>query len=250
QKIKESSSASDAADTETEKARAEKEIVALETLLADINRDWTSTDQRVLGPILHSPPIRLGVGNEQLTEDWAVFEIDRTKLGSGFQGNALDLGLTSELTVMKKCWSAKADDWEFNYPYDGELFALRDFLPVHLMRHPDAHDRRSGEPSLLVIKSGSTTGTTFGRANGVFSLVREYSDTDVWQTSRQWAIMSFGDLGHNPLPDDESGAFAALCNSGAIIADMKGRIGGMLNGGSCRVKEPDSREEQELDLVY
>lgn len=250
QNIKERSSASNAAHAETKKARAEKEILALETLLADINRDWMSIDQRVLGHLLHSPPIRLGVGKEQFTEDWAVFEIDRTKLGPGFQGNALDLGNMSEMTVMKKCRSGKGEDWEFDYPFDDELFALRDFLPVHLMRQPDAHDQRTGEPSLLVIKSGSTTGTTFGRANGVFSLVREYSDTDVWQMSRQWAIMSFGDLGFLPLPDDESGAFAALGDSGAIIADTKGRIGGMLTGGSCKVNAPNSREEQELDLVY
>ena len=41
------------------------------------------------------------------------------------------------------------------------------------MRSPDMWDV-DGEPCLLVVKNGNASGTTIGRANGVFSVVRHY----------------------------------------------------------------------------
>jgi len=40
------------------------------------------------------------------------------------------------------------------------------------MRNPDMWDP-NGKPC-LVVKSGNATGTTIGRANGVFSIIRDY----------------------------------------------------------------------------
>ena len=40
-----------------------------------------------------------------------------------------------------------------------------------------------GEPCLLVVKSGNATDTTLGRANGAFSVVRDYfTDMSINQT--------------------------------------------------------------------
>jgi hypothetical protein len=80
--------------TKTERlvAEAEEAMEALQAFLEDVNRDWKSIDNHVLGPILHCPPINLGVGNERFTEDWGVFQVDRAKLGPGFEGNVMDLG--------------------------------------------------------------------------------------------------------------------------------------------------------------
>lgn len=60
------------------------------------------------------------------------------------------------------------------------------------MRHPDMKDQ-DGEPCLLVVKNGNATGTTLGRANGVFSIVREYfsGDMSVSTTSMEWAIINY-----------------------------------------------------------
>lgn len=60
----------------------------------------------------------------------------------------------------------------FTYP-DNRLLGLQDLISEDLMRNPDMlnHD---GEPYLLVIKNGNTTGVTIGRATDIFSYVREY----------------------------------------------------------------------------
>jgi len=34
----------------------------------------------------------LDVGEHRLTEDWGIFQVNRAKLGAGFQGNKIDLG--------------------------------------------------------------------------------------------------------------------------------------------------------------
>ena len=72
--------------------KAEKMVETLTTLLHDVKTDWRKIPNRVLGPVLCSPPIRVGVGAECFTEDWGVFYIDRNKLGDGFQGNKIHLG--------------------------------------------------------------------------------------------------------------------------------------------------------------
>ena len=71
---------------------AEKTMEELEGLLNRVNKEWKKIDNRVIGHILRSPPIGLGVSEQHFTEDWGVFVIDRTKLGDGFQGNKMDLG--------------------------------------------------------------------------------------------------------------------------------------------------------------
>jgi hypothetical protein len=90
------------------------------------------------------------------------------------------------------------------------------------MHNPDMWDS-DGEPRLLVIKSGNATGTTIGRANGIFSIVRDYSnDMSINQTSMEWAIINYG---------SKSELFSEPGDSGSAIADIRGRIGGMLTGG-------------------
>ena len=89
-----------------------------------------------------------------------------------------------------------------------------------------------GVPCLLVIKSGDyATGTTLGRANGVFSIVRDYfTDMSVNQTSMEWGIINY---------DSKSEVFSEPGDSGSIIADIRGRIGGMLTGGAGKTGSSD-----------
>jgi hypothetical protein len=99
------------------------------------------------------------------------------------------------------------------------------------MRIPDMKDQ-DGEPCLLVVKNGNTTGTTLGRANGVFSVVREYfpGNMSISTTSMEWAILNY---------NSESDVFSEPGDSGSIIADIRGRIGGMLTGGAGKTKTSD-----------
>ena len=82
-----------------------------------------------------------------------------------------------------------------------------------LMRNPDMWDS-SGEPCLLVVKSGNATGTTIGRANGIFSIVRDYfNDMSINQTSMEWGIIHY---------DSKSEVFSEPGDSGSAIADIRG----------------------------
>jgi hypothetical protein len=84
---------------------------------------------------------------------------------------------------------------------------------------------------LLVVKSVNATGTTIGRANGIFSIVREYFiDMSINQTSMEWGILNY---------KSKSEVFSEPGDSGSAIADIRGRIGGMLTGGAGKKKSPD-----------
>ena len=117
----------------------------------------------------------------------------------------------------------------FKYPVD-RLLPLRDLISEDLMHNPDMVDQ-DGEPCLSVIKDGMATGLTIGRPTGVFSYVRKYFSNNTHQTSMEWAILPY---------DHKSGPFSALGDSGSIIADGHGRIGGLLTGGAGnRTKDYD-----------
>ena len=53
---------------------------------------WREPSQRVLGHVARSPPITLGAGMEGFTEDYAVVELDSSKVKNAFKGNVIDLG--------------------------------------------------------------------------------------------------------------------------------------------------------------
>jgi len=126
----------------------------------------------------------------------------------------------NEFTV--KCFPCGDANWEFEYPED-RLLPLKGIITDDLMRAPDLRDS-DGEPCLLVAKRGNATGTTLGRANGIFSIVRDYfNDMSINQTSVEWGIINY---------DSKSDVFSEPGDSGSIIADICGRIGGMLTGGS------------------
>jgi hypothetical protein len=106
----------------------------------------------------------------------------------------------------------------FDYPFE-RLLPLRDMITEERMRETDMLDN-DNEPCLLVIKSGNATGVTIGRATGMFSFVRDHV---TGEESKEWAIYNYGLF---------SGPFSAPGDSGSIIVDGLGRIGGLLTGGS------------------
>lgn len=125
-----------------------------------------------------------------------------------------------EFTI--KCYPHGEANWKFQYPEDG-LLPLTDTITDHLMRNPDMWGL-DGQPCLLVVKNGNATGTTIGRAHGIFSVVREYFiDLSIHQTSMEWGIINY---------DSKSEVFSEVGDSGSIVVDIHGRIGGMITGGS------------------
>lgn len=102
----------------------------------------------------------------------------------------------------------------FKYPLD-HLLLLHGMISEELISKPEALDS-TGDRCILVIKNGTSTGVTIGRATGIQSFVR---DDDTGEISREWAIYNY---------DSKSGVFSAPGDSGSIVVGGLGRIGGML----------------------
>ena len=113
----------------------------------------------------------------------------------------------------------------FKYP-DNRLLPLHSTITEERMCEPDMLDH-DNEACLLVIKNGNATGITIGRASGIFSFVL---DDDIAQESMEWAIYNI---------DNKSGVFSAPGDSGSIIVDGLGRIGGLLTGGTGKTETSD-----------
>jgi len=178
-------------------------------------------ESRVLGHAILSPPIGLNVGKEGCTEDWAVIAIDASKIDrTNFIGNAIDLGTHIPADTLKRMmYPDIRNPASFKY-LDDRLLRLKGTITKSEMRHPTAIDH-AGEPCLMVMKRGKATGLTVGRANGIRPYTRYYSN--ITGTSTEWAIL--------PL-DSDSGPFSDKGDSGAVIVDGLGRIGGLLTAGA------------------
>ncbi|KAH8111913.1 hypothetical protein DFH11DRAFT_556970 [Phellopilus nigrolimitatus] len=227
-----------AAVNEAQEARAR-----LSAFYQYVSTQWAAPESRVLGHVVLSPPISVGSSSSSgggYTEDWAVIEIDGSKIdASNFNGNAIDL-LThvpvDKFTAMMHPPNAK-NARSFSYPFD-RLLRLKDTIPEDEMRRPAAADQ-NGEPGLMVLKRGGASGLTVGRANNICSYARYYPPYYINdETSKEWAI----------LPrNSESGPFSKNGDSGSVVVDGRGRMGGLLTGGTGRHA---SLSESQLDITY
>ncbi|KAE9384186.1 hypothetical protein BT96DRAFT_929422 [Gymnopus androsaceus JB14] len=195
-----------------------REIAELRTLHQSASTNWATPESRVIGHLILSPPIKYGAGTEGYTQDWAVIQIDADKIDStNFNGNAINLDTTDISNAELAAMMGPA----FAYPKDGFL-RLKNIIPEDELRRHSTLDQ-NGNPCLMVIKRGSATGLTLGCANSVLSYIRHYFKDGEPETSKEWAILQF---------DSKSGAFSAKGDSGAVIVDGLGRMGGLLTGAS------------------
>ncbi|CAA7262377.1 unnamed protein product [Cyclocybe aegerita] len=207
---------------------AKRAIEELNAFYQNVATQWATPESRVLGHVVLSPPINAGEG---YTEDWAIIEIDTSKVdASNFEGNAIDLGTRISSYNLTRMMNPKPPhDHPFEYPFD-RLVRLEGTIPDEEMRHPTVLDKNN-EPCLMVLKRGNTTGLTVGRANNVFS----YARNDYAETSKEWAILPF---------DSKSHAFSKTGDSGSVIVDGLGRIGGLLTGGSS------AKPSEDINITY
>ena len=66
---------------------------ALDEFRNEVLDKWLSKSQRILGHIVRSPPITLGAGTDRFTEDYAVVELDSSRIKDAFLGNVIDVGM-------------------------------------------------------------------------------------------------------------------------------------------------------------
>ncbi|KAH9925767.1 uncharacterized protein B0H18DRAFT_1169292 [Fomitopsis serialis] len=221
--------------TQAQLEDANKAIEDLEKFYETVKEDWGQASQRIIGHIRSSPAVSFNVGPKGFTEDWRAIELDGPKFRDAFKGNFIDLGrlvqqiqsgteIEPDIFIMKMY--PHGGHTTFKYPYN-RLLPLRDMITEERMREPDTLDNEN-EACSLVIKNGAATGVTIGRATGLFSFVRD----DVFgHESMEWAIYNYG--------DQYSGVFAAPGDSGSIIVDGLGRIGGLLTGGTGKTDTSD-----------
>jgi hypothetical protein len=120
------------------------------------------------------------------------------------------------------------DRANYQYPKDSLLQAYGVVKDAEI-RDPQQLDVHN-EKCLLVVKNGLTTGTTFGRANGLESFTRVYRDYSIGHTSIEIAVLPY---------DKSHGKFSHAGDSGSIVLARDGRIVGMLTGGAGLTDEND-----------
>jgi hypothetical protein len=204
---------------------AREAVEQLNIFYQDVSKRWATPESRILGHVILSPPINVGINNECYTEDWAIIEVDASKIDVGnFNGNAIDLGThISESDFMRMMCPKPRDSNYFMYPIY-RLLMLKGIISDDELRHPTAPDENNN-PCLMVIKRGRTTGVTIGCANNIFSYTR-FGE----QTSKEWVILPF---------NSKSGTFSKMGDSGSVIVDGLGRIGGLLTGSAGAMPSSD-----------
>ncbi|KAG2070519.1 hypothetical protein BDR04DRAFT_1054093 [Suillus decipiens] len=166
-------------------ANAKEEIEELDAIYDEVTKHRTTPSQRVIGFVLHSQKIEVSVEPHNFTNDWALIELYDEKIDwPTFKGNKVYIGGNLSVSDFgNTMFPQLVDQANYQYPRDGFLQDDEIRNPQHL----DVH----GEKCLLVLKNGSTTGTTVGRANGLESFTRIYKEYGIKHTSIEIAVLPY-----------------------------------------------------------
>ncbi|KAH9017750.1 hypothetical protein EDB83DRAFT_2298802 [Lactarius deliciosus] len=222
--------------------KAEASVVALTAFHHEVSTHWATEESRVLGHVIFCPPIAVGTAPEQYTQDVAVIEIDASKIDpSSFPGNAINL-VSTEFpfkALISTMHPNPRNTHNFDYPRDHRLH-LRGTITDNEMRRPTMYDRNN-KPCIIVLKRGKTSGLTVGCANNVFSYTRKYLGDNNTGISKEWAVLPF-DAWTGGSHDFSAKDFSAKGDSGSVVVDGAGRIGGLI---TCGAGKTDS-----IDVTY
>ncbi|PVF97482.1 hypothetical protein CPB86DRAFT_775266 [Serendipita vermifera] len=173
--------------------RANKKIKDADQLYREVTKYRSTVAERVIGFVLHCEKIKVAVGSHKFTEDWSFIEMDEDMIDcANFIGNKLyvDQGFVPEP--------------EFHDPQDLDINDVK---------------------TLLCVKNARSTGTTFGRVNGLESITRHYKDHGIHEDSMEYAVLGYD------TSSLENTKFSASGDSGATVVGRDGRIIGILTGG-------------------
>ncbi len=135
-------------DYQAKLAKARQMISDVNDFHGDITKHWSTPSQRVLGYVLHAPLISLPIGPKQLTEDWALIDLDLDKIDwDTFKGNVVYLGTfrsvlprSSSLTTI----SRRQDLVSQLRPQDAPSSQRPIGLRISAQRFPPSQRRRQG----------------------------------------------------------------------------------------------------------
>ncbi|KAG8690310.1 hypothetical protein FRC09_012041 [Ceratobasidium sp. 395] len=206
---------------------ARDELAAAQELLTNVLTNFQSPESRVFGFVLHCAKIE--VKNYHM-HDWSFIQLDEGKIDwTEFQGNRLFVG--GNKTVV---------DWQKYMNHDGScpppvdmLLPLEGHIDEAGFNNPqdvDIHD----ETCLLAVKNGSATGTTFGRVNGLESVIRQYPE----QYGIKEPSVGFIVCGYEKKTGKDT-QFSDDGDSGSFVVGRDGRLIGLLTGGSGPLERAD-----------
>jgi hypothetical protein len=160
-------------------------------------------------------------------EDWAVIEIDDSKIDStNFVGNVIDLGTAfpiEEFTAWMCPPGTPANLPSFKYPGNRLLEFYGTISDEEMWKPSPKTLNHENDLCVMVIKRGSASDLTVGRLNNIRSFTRVYFKGLPGQMSKEVAV----------LPrNSKSGAFSCPGDSGSAVVDGKGRLAGLLTGGA------------------
>ncbi|CAK7241478.1 MAG: hypothetical protein STHCBS139747_002940 [Sporothrix thermara] len=209
-------------------------------LLRVLSSFQASDEARVLGHVHHSPPrgVNNAKGEPAYTRDWALIALDRAKFPAAYRlENVVDLEMETSRKLHKLINThirsvAGAPKPVYNFPPD-KLIRLQGIVPVsEMLGRPPAHNllaTHDGDPHLIVMKRGYTSEVTAGVVLDIQSVTRHFSGSREVR-SHELTVMHIS--GQRAIGDSTVNNFSGPGDSGAIVFDLKGRIVGMLTGGS------------------
>ncbi|KAF8992678.1 hypothetical protein BDQ17DRAFT_1546371 [Cyathus striatus] len=222
-------------DAEKERARIESDLnkpqtaaKKLEDFKSNVINDWTQGDF-IIGHVVYAPAISVCEGSRHNSEDWALIELDRSKINwPKFKGNMFDLEMKVDKYGSLMC---PHQDINPKYPQN-RLSPIHGVVPEDELTKQDLTQGQpsnkfpktqwaQGRPYNKLIKNGGRTKTTIGIGNGIKSFVREYLSDGTEQTSLEFAI----------FPQDMHLGFSQRGDSGSVIVDSEGRAAALLIGG-------------------
>ena len=227
-------------DAERQLGKAKEGLQGLQDLRREIVTDWSAKESRVFGELVWAPPITCSTEPGQYTLDLAVIKIDAGTLdANNYRGNTINIVnkyTRHEFQERVRLHDTCPESFKFKYPAD-RLVALHDQVPEIELTRPPMLDRY-GDPYLIVFKNGASTGTTIGNANNVSSFTRTYF-AGQYQESREWPVLS-----------TDLDGFSKQGDSGSCVADVLGRVGGILTGGCACTSESNAKGSRAFDITY
>lgn len=216
--------------------------VVLQKFLDDAQRDWTEKENRVIGHAVLSPPIRFNVGERGQTQDWAIIEVDQSKIDdTNFVGNCIDLGPDIAVDVLTDwMYPHPANPPSFKYPHN-RLLKFHGKLSDKEMEKPDPKTiDQHQDPVAMVLKNGATSGVTVGRLNTIDSFIRVYFKGKPSEWSREVAVLPHG---------SRSGPFSDPGDSGSAVVAGDCRLVGLLTGGAGSSEVSDVTYVTSIDAI-
>ena len=220
-------------------AKEERDTDVLEKFYHEVKNQWGDIARRNIGHVHWAPEISVDVEGRRYTLDIGTFEVDPTRFKDHFKGNVVDLGALTHLShthlvhqkqpyVGSKFTPRQLTDMfypqsggrtTFKFPTNG-LLRIKGFVTPELLANPDLFDS-NGEPCLVVMKEGNTSGLTVGCYAGM----EAYLCSELGVESVELAIYNY---------NKQSGPFSAKGDSGSLIFDGQGRMVGILRSGMSK----------------